>query len=159
VDISSTRDLDNTNPEGPEDYPIGLASTGFLALMAHSGPRLEVLDVASCRHISHEAFAEIFDGVKQYPFLREINMSFCPVVDTQVVAGIFRSCPRVKKVVTFGCFEVQDVIVPRGIVLIGAPKAHDTIEQFGDTVMDFQKVLQEEMSADRAMGRIVPVMG
>jgi DNA repair protein RAD7 len=159
VDVSSTRDIDNTNPEGPEDYPIGLATAGFLALMMHSGPKLEILDIASCRHISHEALAEVFDGVKQYPFLREINMSFCPVVDTQIVAGIFRSCPRVKKVVTFGCFEVQDVVVPRGIVLIGAPKAHDAIEQFGDTVMDFQKALQEEMSADRAMGRVVPVMG
>lgn len=153
IDVSSTRDLDNTSPEGPEDFPIGLASAGFKALMAHSGSKIEYLDVASCRHIDHETFANVFDGAKQYPFLREINMSFCPVVDTQIVAAIFRSCPRVKKVVTFGCFEVQDVVVPRGIVLIGAPKAHDAIEQFGDTVMDFQRELQKEM------GRVVPVMG
>ncbi|KAF2708267.1 RNI-like protein [Pleomassaria siparia CBS 279.74] len=159
ADLSSTRDLDNTNPEGPEDLPIGLASSGFKALMAHSGSRIEYLDIASCRHINHEALAHVFDGVKQYPHLREINMSFCTVADTQTVAGIFRSCPRIKKVVTFGCFEVQEVIVPKGIVLIGAPRAHDAIEQFGDTVMDFQKELQSEMDRDRAMGRIVPVMG
>jgi DNA repair protein RAD7 len=56
-----------------------------------------------------------------------------------VIAGIFRSCPAIKKVVTFGCFQVADVLVPRGIVLIGAPKAQDQIEQFGDFVLDYQR--------------------
>ncbi|KAF2263440.1 DNA repair protein-like protein Rad7 [Lojkania enalia] len=160
IDFNATRDVDNSNPDGPEDFPIGLASVGFKALMAHSGSRLEYLDVASCRHITHETFANIFDGVKQYPHLQEINMSFCPVVDTQIVAAIFRSCPKIKKVVTFGCFEVADVVVPRGIVLIGAPKAQDAIEQFGDVVMDFQKELMREMEKDRAMMArvVVPVM-
>jgi len=164
VDVNSTRDVDNANPEGPEDFPIGLASAGFLALMNHSGSKIEYLDIASCRHITHETFADIFDGVKQYPFLQEINMSFCPVVDTQIVAAIFRSCPRIKKVVTFGCFEVQDVVVPRGIVLIGAPKAQEAIEQFGDTVMDFQiqkeleNALQREMAREMGVGRMIDVM-
>lgn len=31
----------------------------------------------------------------------------------------------------FGCFDVTDVVVPRGVVLIGVPKAQDEIEQFG----------------------------
>lgn len=160
ADLNSTRDLDNSNPDGPEDEPIGLASAGFTALMAHSGSRLEFLDISSCRHISHEAFAEIFDGSKQYSNLREINLSFCPVVDTEVIAGVFRSCPQLKKVVTFGCFQVADVIVPRGIVLIGAPKAQDQIEQFGEVVMDFQKEIESEMrERSVGMGRIVPVMG
>jgi DNA repair protein RAD7 len=138
IDVNSTRDLDNSNPDGPEDA-IGLASAGFTALLAHSGSRLEFLDISSCRHISHAAFADAFDGTKQYPALREINLSFCPVVDTMVIAGIFRSCPAIKKVVTFGCFQVADVLVPRGIVLIGAPKAQDQIEQFGDFVLDYQR--------------------
>jgi DNA repair protein RAD7 len=158
VDVNSLRDLDNTNPEGPEDYPIGLASGGFQALMAHSGSRLEYLDISSCRHISHATFTDIFDGTKQYPHLSEINVSFCPVVDTAIIAGIFRSCPQLKKVVTFGCFEVADVVVPRGIVLIGAPKAQDQIEQFGDTVMEFQEEMQREMDQMRAAGRLVPMM-
>ncbi|KAF1829911.1 DNA repair protein-like protein Rad7 [Decorospora gaudefroyi] len=136
IDINSTRDLDNTNPDGPQESPIGLASAGFLALMTHSGPSLEFLDISSCRHISHETFTLVFDGVKQYPHLVEINLSFCPVVDTHVVAGIFRSCPLVKKVVTFGCFRVEDVRVPQGIVLIGAPRAQDLIEQFGEGSLD-----------------------
>lgn len=159
IDINSTRDLDNTNPEGPEDYPIGLASDGFREMMSHSGQRLEFLDISSCRHISHATFAEVFDGQRHYPYLREINLSFCPVVDTQIIAGIFRSCPIVKKVVTFGCFQVADVVVPRGIVLIGAPRAQDQIEQFGDVVLDFQKDMEKEMDQMRAMGRIVPVLG
>ena len=158
IDVNSLRDLDNTNPEGPEDYPIGLASSGFQALMAHSGSRLEYLDISSCRHISHATFTDTFDGTKQYPHLREINLSFCPVVDTQIIAGIFRCCPQLRKVVTFGCFQVADVVVPKGIVLIGAPKAQDQIEQFGDTVMEFQEEIQREMDRMRAAGRLVPMM-
>jgi DNA repair protein RAD7 len=156
ADINSTRDMDNANPDGPDDAPIGLGSAGFSALMAHSGSRLEYLDVSSCRHISHETFAAVFDGAKVYPYLREINVSFCPVVDTQIVAGIFRSCPVLKKVVTFGCFQVEDVVVPKGIVLIGAPRAGDQLEQFGDVVLDFQTG-GGDMRAE--MGRVVPVMG
>ncbi|KAI4926697.1 hypothetical protein J4E85_006992 [Alternaria conjuncta] len=159
IDVNSTRDLDNTNPDGPEDEPIGLGSNGFRALMAHSGSRLEFLDISSCRHISHTTFTEIFDGKKEYPHLREINLSFCPVVDTEIVAGVFRSCPAIKKVVTFGCFQVADVVVPRGIVLIGAPRAQDQIEQFGEVVLDYQRENEESMGHMRAMGRIVPVVG
>lgn len=161
VDLNSTRDIDNTKPDGPEDITIGLGSEGFKAMMQHSGAALEYLDISSCRHISLETFAEVFDGVKQYPKLREINLSFCPVVDTVIVAGIFRCCPRLQKVVTFGCFQVMDVVVPRGIVLIGAPKAHDAIEQFGETLMDFQKEIEREVNgATRVVGgRVVPVMG
>jgi DNA repair protein RAD7 len=139
IDVNSTRDVDNTNPDGPPDAPIGLASEGFKALMKHSGSMLEYLDISSCRHISYGAFAEVFDPEKTYPHLEEINLSFCPVVDTAIVAGVFRCCPKIKKVVTFGCFQVADVVVPKGIVLIGAPKAQDAIEQFGDVLMDFQK--------------------
>jgi DNA repair protein RAD7 len=159
ADINSTRDMDNTNPNGPDDEPIGLASAGFTALMQHSGTRLEFLDISSCRHISHSTFVDVFDGSKQYPHLREINVSFCPVVDTQIIAGIFRSCPEIKKVVTFGCFQVEDVQVPKGIVLIGAPKAQDQIEQFGEVVLDFQKDLENEAAQRFAGGRVVPVMG
>jgi DNA repair protein RAD7 len=159
IDVNSTRDLDNTNPDGPEDEPIGLASDGFRALIAHSGSRLEFLDISSCRHISHATFTDVFDGSKQYPHIREINLSFCPVVDTQIVAGIFRSCPAVQKVVTFGCFQVADVVVPKGIVLIGAPRAQDQLEQFGDVVLDYQRETEESVGQMRSMGRIVPVVG
>jgi DNA repair protein RAD7 len=127
--------------------------------MSHSGSRLEFLDISSCRHISHATFTEVFDGTRQYPHLGEINLSFCPVVDTAIVAGVFRSCPNIKKVVTFGCFQVADVLVPRGIVLIGAPKAQDQIEQFGEVVLDYQREGESEMEKMRAMGRLVPVAG
>lgn len=157
VDLSSTRDVDNTNPDGPEDMPIGLGSAGFFTLMQHSGSKLEYLDISSCRHISHEIFAAVFSPEKSYPQLREINLSFCPVVDTEIIAGIFRSCPMVKKVVNFGCFQVQDVVVPRDIVLIGAPKAQDAIEQFGQIMMDFQMDMQNEM-AQMAGRSMVPVI-
>lgn len=156
IDVNSTRDIDNANPDGPEDT-IGLGSAGFHALMLHSGSKLEYLDISSCRHVSRETFAYIFSPDQTWPCLREINLSFCPVVDTEIIAGIFRSCPQIKKVVTFGCFEVQEVIVPRDIVLIGAPRAQDAIEQFGQVVMDFQKQFGG-VGKPMEMNRIVPVM-
>ncbi|KAL9087910.1 MAG: hypothetical protein Q9165_006472 [Trypethelium subeluteriae] len=137
IDLSSNRDIDNNNPTGPEDSPIGLASNGFTALMAHSGPALRHLDVASCRHISHAAFAAAFnpEDIKcRYPELRSVNISFCNSVDTGIVAGIFRCASRLEKVVAFGCFKIEDVSVPRGITLIGVPRAQDAIERVGEGI-------------------------
>jgi len=147
VDLSSARDVDNNNPSGPEDAPIGLASESFTALMAHSGSRLECLHIASCRHISHAAFCDVFDGSTTYPMIREINLSFCNAVDTAVIMGIFKCCPQLKKLIAFGCFKVEDVVVPSGIALIGVPRAHDAIEQFGDGGIDLGAALSMMGSA------------
>ena len=133
IDLSSNRDLDYTNPDGPKE-PVGLASEGFKALMKHSGSRLERLNISSCRHITHEAFSKVFDGVKQYPYLKDINISLLTKIDTTIVAGMFKSCPRLTKLTAFACFNVKDVIVPTGVALIGVPNAQDTIVQEGDFV-------------------------
>ncbi|WPH04009.1 Hypothetical protein R9X50_00689300 [Acrodontium crateriforme] len=129
ADFSSNRDVDNNNPAGP-DEPIGLASNGFRALMEHSGSNLRHLDIASCRHIELGAFLDVFES-KHYPLLEYINLSFCNRIDTTVVACIFKSCPNLKQLVAFGCFDVRDVVVPSNIALIGVPRAQDAIEQFG----------------------------
>ncbi|EMC96851.1 glycosyltransferase family 34 protein [Baudoinia panamericana UAMH 10762] len=146
ADFNSTRDVDNNNPTGPEEAPIGLASNGFRALMAHSGAALRHLDVASCRFIELSAFIDVFNGAETYPSLEYINISFCNKVDTSVVAGIFKSCPALKKLVAFGCFDVRDVVVPRSIALIGVPTAQDAIEQFGVGI-----------GVEEAIGRMVEV--
>ena len=130
IDLSSNRSIDYTQPDGPEE-PIGLASAGFEAVMAHSGERLERLDISSCRHIAYEAFARVFNGKTIYPLLKDINISFLTKIDTAIVAGIFRSCPSMRKVTAFGCFNVVDVMVPRGVALIGVPNAQDSIVQEG----------------------------
>jgi DNA repair protein RAD7 len=130
VDFNSTRDVDNNNPTGPEDA-IGFGCHGFRALMAHSGAQLHHLDIASCRHIDLAAFMDVFNGAQHYPALAEINVSFCNRVDNSVIAGIFKSCPNLKKLIAFGCFDVLDIVVPRQITLVGVPKAQDAIEQFG----------------------------
>ena len=145
IDVNSTRDVDNNNPTGPEEA-VGVASEGFKALMAHSGSNLKHLDIASCRHIELPAFMDVFNGAQSYPELEYINISFCNKVDTSVVAGIFKSCPKLKKIVAFGCFDVQDVVVPRNIALIGVPRAQDAIEQFGVGI-----------GVDEAIGRMVEV--
>ena len=130
IDLCSNRDLDYSKPDGQEE-PVGLASAGFTAMMAHSGSKLERLDISSNRHISYETFAEVFNGIKQYPFLKEVNISFLTRIDTIIVAGIFKSCPAMKKVTAFGCFSIRDVIVPTGVALIGVPNAQDSIVQEG----------------------------
>lgn len=135
IDLSSNRSVDYSMPDGPED-PIGLASAGFEALMKNSGARLEHLDISSCRHITYETFSNIFDGKNQYPFLKDINISFLTKIDTAIVAGMFRSCPELIKVTAFGCFNVIDVAVPKGVALIGVPNAQDSIVQEGDVDAD-----------------------
>ncbi|KAK7525035.1 uncharacterized protein IWZ02DRAFT_221295 [Phyllosticta citriasiana] len=135
ADFNSTRDVDNANPKGPEE-PIGLASNGFKAFMKHSGSKLEVLNLASCRHITNKAFWDVFCEGNIYPNLKKIDISFCTTVDTMIVAGIFRSCPKLDRLISFGNFSIEDVVVPRGIVLIGVPKAQDAIEQVGTAVGD-----------------------
>ena len=131
VDLSSNRDLDYANPDGPTE-PTGLASHGFQALIGHSGSRLERLDISSCRHITHGAFSEVFDGIKQYPCLKDVNISFLTRIDTPILAGIFRSCPQLTKLTAFGCFNIRDVQVPAGVALIGLPNAQDSIVLGGD---------------------------
>ena len=144
IDLSSNRDLDYTQPDGPED-PIGLASSGFKAIMAHSGSRLERLDISSCRHIKHSTFAEVFDGVKQYPFLKEINISFLTKMDTVVVAGMFKCCPSLAKVTAFGCFNITDIIVPLGVALIGVPNTLESIVQEGMALNDVSSMALRAM--------------
>ena len=130
ADFSSNRSVDYSVPDGPED-PVGLASRGFEALMEHSGPRLERLNIGSCRHISYESFSKVFDSQEQYPLLKDIDISFLPKIDTSIVAGMFRSCPELIKVTAFGCFNVTEVAVPKGVALIGVPNAQDSIVQEG----------------------------
>ena len=130
IDLSSNRDIDYTKPDGP-DEATGLASDGFRALMAHSSLKLESLDVSSCRHISNEALSEVFDGTKQYPCLKDLNISFLQKVETPTVAGMFKSCPKLTKLTAFACVNLRDVIVPAGVALIGVPNAQDSIIQEG----------------------------
>ncbi|KAK2803559.1 hypothetical protein FQN51_003321 [Onygenales sp. PD_10] len=125
VDLSSTRDVDNRNPDGPEE-PIGLAAEGFKALMGHSGKTLKRLDIGSCRHISHEALSSVFDGTRQYLHLKEIDISFHASVDDFLVLSLFRSCPALRKIIAFACFGIRDVQIPAGVALIGGLNAHHT---------------------------------
>lgn len=115
-------------------------------MMKHSGSNLKHLDISSCRHIELGAFIDVFNGAESYPLLEYINVSFCNRVDTTVIAGIFKSCPALKKLVAFGCFDVADVVVPRNIALIGVPRAQDAIEQFGVGI-----------DVEEALGRMIEV--
>ena len=130
IDLSSNRSIDCDMPDGTEDV-TGLATAGFEAMMAHSGSHLKTLTIPSCRHIEREGLANVWDGKKEYPCLKTVDISFVKSMDTPIVAGIFKSCPRLTKLTSFGCFSVSDVVVPKGVALIGVPNAQDSIIQEG----------------------------
>jgi len=122
LDLHKCRHIDAAEPrENPNN--IGLGSTGFEALMAHSGSTLKHLNVHSCRHISREAFEHVFAENKTYPEMQEIDISFCQSVNDFVVGCIFRSCPNLKTLKVFGNFGVKEARVPKGKILIGVPNA------------------------------------
>jgi DNA repair protein RAD7 len=131
VDLSDTRDIDNQNPSGPEDAPIGLASAGFQALMSHSGAKLERLNLKACRHISHHTLLKVFadPDIHIYPVLRDVDMSFVAPVDEVVIAGIFRCCPKLEKLAIFGCNHVKgrEVRIPGGVAVIGMMDAQESV--------------------------------
>ncbi|KAI9848673.1 MAG: hypothetical protein M1837_006760 [Sclerophora amabilis] len=131
INLQRCRDVDANNATENENG-IGLCAAGFEALMAHSGSRIEYLNVTSNRHITRQAFSNVFDGVKQYPHLQTICVSFCGEVDDTVLAGIFKSCAALKKIWIFGCWDVADPVVPRGVVLLGKPNAQDDLAVEGD---------------------------
>jgi DNA repair protein RAD7 len=129
ADLSENRDIDSMNPEGSETDVIGFGSLALPALLTHSASRLERLNLKSDRHISHATLLECFDGVKQYPALRDIDLSFVSDVDDLVVAGIFKSCPNLTKLAVFACFNARGAMIPRGIAVVGLPNAGDNILQ------------------------------
>lgn len=137
ADLSDNRDIDNMNPEGPSEEPIGFGAAAFEALMQHSGERLERLNLKACRHISHAALLNVFDGTKSYPLLKDIDLSFVTQLDDVVVTGIFRSCPALQKLAVFACFNAREARIPVGIAVIGLPNAHNNVVIEGDAITDW----------------------
>lgn len=122
VDLQKCRYIDSQHPRQNPDG-IGFCSEGFKALMQHSGQTLQYLNVHACRHISREAFEEVFDPDKRYPELKSLEVSFCEEVTDFIVGSIFKTCPNLKELNVFGCMKVKDVRVPRGKILVGVPNA------------------------------------
>ncbi|KAI2621563.1 RNI-like protein [Xylaria nigripes] len=122
IDLQKCRYIDANKPRHNE-HMVGLCSLGFEALMEHSGEGLQYLNIHACRHITKEAFENVFASDKTYKHLRYLEISFCEVVNDFIVGSIFRSCPNIKEVNVFGCMKVKDVRVPRGKILVGVPNA------------------------------------
>lgn len=122
LDLQKCRHIDSQHPrENPDG--IGLCSEGFKALMKHSGQTLLYLNVHACRHISKEAFEEVFNPDNTFPELKTLEISFCEEVTDFIVGCIFKSCPKLRELNVFGCMKVKDVRVPRGKILVGVPNA------------------------------------
>ncbi|GAB0134388.1 hypothetical protein EsDP_00002765 [Epichloe bromicola] len=128
VDLQKCRYIDASRPRA-NDENVGLCSEGFKALMAHSGQKLVDVNVHACRHISQQAFEEVFDETAVYPELKRLEISFCEEVTDFVLGSIFRACPKIKEVNVFGCMKVKAVRVPRGTILVGVPNAQGMITE------------------------------
>lgn len=122
VDLSKCRQLDSVRPRENPDK-LGFCSDGFRALMEHSGKTLQHLNVHACRHISKEAFEDVFAADKVYPNMKELEISFCEEVNDFIVGSAFRCCPNLRQMNVFGCMKVSDVKVPKGRILVGVPNA------------------------------------
>ncbi|RCI11759.1 hypothetical protein L249_7679 [Ophiocordyceps polyrhachis-furcata BCC 54312] len=131
VDVQKCRHVDS-NEARDNSKSIGFCSGAFKALMAHSGSKLERLNVHACRHISRDALEEVFGGEKaHFPRLQRLEMSFCEGVTDFVLGIIFRACPMMKEVNVFGCMKVREVRVPRGVILVGVPNARGMMTEGG----------------------------
>ncbi|KAM3464351.1 hypothetical protein NHJ6243_002407 [Beauveria neobassiana] len=128
IDLQKCRQVDAANPRDNPDK-LGLCSEGFKALMAHSGPKIRHLNVHACRHITREAFEEVFNENAKYPELRSLEISFCEEVTDFILGSIFRACPKIKDVNVFGCMKVKNVLVPRGVILVGVPNAQGMVTE------------------------------
>ncbi|OAA54317.1 DNA repair protein [Niveomyces insectorum RCEF 264] len=122
LDVEKNRFCD---PDQARDNPdgIGFCSEAFRALMAHSGAELQRLNIYACRHINQAAFEEVFAAGKVYPALTRIEASFCEELTDYIVGCMFRCCPSLREVVTFGCMRVTGTQVPHGRVVVGVPNA------------------------------------
>ncbi|PHH71140.1 hypothetical protein CDD82_6720 [Ophiocordyceps australis] len=128
VDLEKCRHVDAAAPRA-NPLSRGLCGGGFKALMAHSGSKLENINVHACRHISGAAFEEVFGPGTCYPELRKLEISFCEQVTDFILGCIFRACPKIREVNVFGCMKVKDVRVPRGVILVGVPNAQGMITE------------------------------
>ncbi|KOS36117.1 hypothetical protein ACN38_g13184, partial [Penicillium nordicum] len=91
----------------------------YFALMEHSGSKVRHLNIASCRHVSYEAFEQVFAEGKMYPNLKYLDISFSTVLDDYLTQCIFRCCAALQRLVVFACFKIRDVYIPKGVALIG----------------------------------------
>ncbi|KAI0112635.1 RNI-like protein [Hypoxylon sp. NC0597] len=122
LDLEKCRHIDSAKPRD-NPHMVGLCSNGFKALMAHSGKSLQKLNLHACRHISQEAFEEVFSPVNIYPNLVDLELSFCEEVTDFIVGSIFRCCPKLWRLNVFGCMKLKEVRVPKGKILVGMPNA------------------------------------
>lgn len=126
IDFEACRHMDASRPRDNSEK-TGLCSDGFRALMAHSRQTISHLNISSCRHISRQAFEDVFAEDKTYKDLKTLDIGFCEEVDDYVVGCIFRSCPALTKIVVWGCMKVtSEHTIPPGVLLIGVPNAQGT---------------------------------
>jgi len=77
-----------------------LSTTSLDALLLHSGPRLENLNINAWKATSQEALMNIS---KHAPRLVKIDLGFCREIDDFIIKALMEECERLKEIKCWGC--------------------------------------------------------
>jgi DNA repair protein RAD7 len=93
-----------------------LSTTALDALLLHSGPRLEVLNINAWKATSQEALMGI---PKHAPKLVKADLGFCREIDDFIIKALMEECKRLKEIKCWGCHLVTGAF-PRKVCCFGA---------------------------------------
>ncbi|KAK6334732.1 hypothetical protein TWF718_010180 [Orbilia javanica] len=97
---------------------VNLQSSGFAAVIDHSGRTLEKLSINSCKDINADAWT--FLQEVKLPELESLDISFVRSVDDAVIEGILNIAPELKTLRVWGCNKLTEAcMLKHGMLLIG----------------------------------------
>ncbi|ESK96042.1 dna dependent atpase [Moniliophthora roreri MCA 2997] len=88
-----------------------IGSEALTALLGHSAPALEVLNLNGLKDLS----AESLSGLANAKDLKELDIGWCRAVDDFVVKAVLESCKGLKEVKVWGCNKVEGKWVSSGV--------------------------------------------
>jgi DNA repair protein RAD7 len=80
-----------------------LSSAALSAILAHSGPTLQNLNINGWKAASEESLNEIGQCARE---LRTLDVGFCREVDDFVMKGVIENCEKITEVKCWGCSRV-----------------------------------------------------
>ena len=92
-----------------------LSSAALDALLLHSGPRLEMLNINAWKLVSQEALMNISEHA---PKLVKIDLGFCRATDDFIIKALMEECEHLKEIKCWGCNLVAGAF-PRKVCRFG----------------------------------------
>lgn len=82
-----------------------LASLALTALLEHSGPTLDNLNINGWKAVSQDALMDIAKHTQE---LQTLDMGWCREVDNWVIKSIMENCSKIKDLKVWGCQRLTD---------------------------------------------------